>query len=92
MDIFIEMVTCPIGQVAQVSEMPSGSDLGPKGAERVEILSWKPSGKKQHMYIWETPGVDRGLTCCFFLFFCLKLRLQRRYVQQPKLLDMLMKV
>ena len=71
MDIFIEMVTCPIGQVAQVSEMPSGSDLGPKGAERVEILSWKPSGKKQHMYIWETPGVDRGLTCCFFLFFVL---------------------
>ena len=29
------------GQVAQASEMPSGSDLGPKGAERVEILSWK---------------------------------------------------
>ena len=56
------------GQVTQVSEMPSGSDLGPKGAERVEIFSWKPSGKKQHMYIWETPGVDRGLTCCFFVF------------------------
>lgn len=35
-------------------------------------------------------GFDMLFFC--FLFFCLKLRLQRRYVQQPKLLDMLMKV
>lgn len=51
------------GQVAQVSEMPSGSDLGPKGAERVEILSWKLPEKTKLMYIWAAGGWQ-GLTCC----------------------------